>query len=203
MTQLNWKRSIGQIVMANKGCRLLGLTAVRHGAGVSTICRRAATLMATGGAKTLVVCLSEPHASATRHGSEKPTSALRSAIVPSLHGYDLLNCPDSDGLLATLNAVQLRDILDNEFSDYDRIIIDLPPLCDDTSDGLSTAGIATVCDRVLLVCVVGVDHRAELAEAAAILHSSGATLAGVVSNEYKRVDFMDYLRKSRFAQAAQ
>lgn len=206
MSQLNWKRSVGQIVMANKGRRLLGFTAVRRGAGVTTISRRVASTMAAGGEKTLMVCVSELYGRAARNGADNNPAgagALRAEIVPSAHGYDILNGTDGDALMATYSAVQLRDVLDNELAEYARIVLDLPPVCDDASDSISSASFATVCDGVVLVCLLGTDRRSEIAETAAILNSSGAKLAGIVSNEHKQKDFTSNLLQSRFAQAMQ
>lgn len=186
MTLLNWQRSIEHIVVANKGCRVVGLTSVRSGAGVSHIGRGMAKSIAETGARTLVIMLSQMSSA----GSDQPAPAgeLRASIVPSVHGYDIFSGNDSDGRPIALNARELRQALENELAEYDRIILDLPAICEDAGNGLRAVSVAPICDRVLLVCLVGSDRSTEIAEAAALLRGAGAVVSGVIANEYKRVD---------------
>lgn len=188
MTLLNWQRSIEQIVVANKSYRLLGFTSVHRGAGVSLICRHVAQTMAVNGMKTLIITLSDAHASPSWTTSDKPVAsgALRSTIVPSRHGYDVLPGCDSEGRPVAPNIVQLRHVLDTELADYNRIILDLPPISSVAEDGLSTVAVSVVCDRTLLVCAIGSDRKGEVAEALALLRGAGATVTGIVSNELQR-----------------
>ena len=188
MTLLNWQRSIEQIAVANKNCRLLGFASVRPGAGVSLICRRVAKTMAVNGMKTLLVSFSEPptNASAANHDKQDKLSAatiLRANVVPSRHGYDLLPLCGSEGL----NVVLLRNTFESDFADYGRIIFDLPPISHVAADGLSTVAVSVICDRVILVCLVGTDRRGEIAEAVSLLRAAGATVSGLVANEYQVV----------------
>lgn len=189
MTLLNWQRSIEQIVVANKGARVLGFTSIHSGAGVSLICRRVAKTMSVNGMKTLIISISDTPAFAVHSPADRPAAgAISAAIVPSIHGYDCLPGNDIDGRPFASNVIQLRQMIDGELSGYQRIILDLPPISHDASDGLSSVGISAICDRTLLVCVVGTDRRTELSEAVALLRGAGARIAGIVSNEYKRVD---------------
>lgn len=192
MSLLNWQRSVEQIVVANKGFRVLGFTSVRRGAGVSLMCAHVAKTMAVNGMKTLVIALSEAFHGHSWVSADKPVtaSALRAAIVQSKYGYDLLAGCDSEGRPIVSNIVQLRQLLDVEFSDYNRVIIDLPPISHVANDGLSTVAMSVICDRMLLVCAIGSDRKGEVSEAVALLNGAGATLSGVISNEYQRVDPM-------------
>ena len=187
MAQLNSQLSIEQIVVANKSCRLLGLTSVRHGAGVSLICRRVAKTMAVNGMKTLIISLSKTKGNPSWVSSDKPVAAstLRAAIVPSRYGYDLLPAYNSEGRPIALNVMQLRHLIDAELADYNRIVFDLQPLSQVDAEGLSTVAVSVICDRTLLVCAIGTDLRGEVSEAVSILRGAGATLAGIVSNEYR------------------
>lgn len=210
MSILNWQRSVEQIVVANKGFRVLGFTSVRRGAGVSLISAHVAKTMSVNGMKTLVIALSEAHHGHAWVSSDKPVSpsALRAAIVPSKYGYDLLAGSDAEGRPIASNIVQLRQLLDVEFSDYSRIIIDMPPISHVATDGLSTVAVSVICDRMLLVCAIGSDRKSEVSEAVSLLHSAGASLSGIVSNEFNRVDPMQKIlqllpgRRKRAAAAA-
>ncbi len=188
MTLLNWQRSIEQIVFANKGSRVLGFTSIHRGAGVSLICRRVAKVMSMNGMKTLVISVSgAPTFGAATEKSLSP-GALSLAIVPSMHGYDCLPSNDVDGRPLASNVTQLRQLIDGELSGYARIVLDLPPISHTTSSGLSSVGISAICDRTLLVCMIGRDRRTELTEALSLLRGAGAWIAGIVSNEYQHVD---------------
>lgn len=197
---INWQRSIEQIVVASKDCRLLGLTSARRGAGVSLICRRVGKTMAVNGMKTLVVALSEPQGSLLWNAADKPAAAgaVRASIVPSTHGYDLLPAFDAEGRSIAANVVQLRQLLDTELADYTRIILDLPPISQVSADGLSAVAVSVICDRILLVCEIGADRKGEVAEAVSLLRSAGATVSGIVANEHKRVDPWERLSNNRF-----
>lgn len=190
MTLLNWQRSVEQIVVANKNCRLLGFTSVHRGAGVSLISRKVAKTMAANGMSTLIIAMSEMPANPQSRSSDKPVAAgaLRAYIVPATHGYDLLPGCDVDGRPIASNVVQLRQVLDAEFADYDHIILDLPPISHVAADGLSTVAISVICDRTLLVCAIGTDRSGEVAEAVSLLRSAGATVSGIVANEFKRAE---------------
>lgn len=185
MTLLNWQRSIEQIAVANKNCRLLGFASVHPGAGVSLICRRVANTMAVNGMKTLLVSFSElsTNASAVIHDKQDKLSPanLRRNVIPSKHGYDLLPLSGSEGL----NVVLLRNTFEADFADYSRIIFDLPPISHVAADGLSTVAVSVICDRVILVCLIGTDRRSEIAEAVSLLRAAGATVSGLVANEYQ------------------
>lgn len=189
MALLSWQRSIEQIVLTTKGARLLGFTSVRRSTGVSLLCRQVAKASSDAGFKTLLVMLSESQGRGGRGNASKAAAAsLRSYIVPSLNGYDLLPGRDGDARPLDFNAVRLREVLQTELTDYDRIICDLPPVSDETGDGLSAGTTAGMCDSVLLVCCIGEDRWGQVSEAAALLRRVGANVSGVVSNEYKRVN---------------
>jgi Mrp family chromosome partitioning ATPase len=205
MSASNWKRSISHIALANKGFRLIGFTGVSRGAGVSTISRRVACSMADSGEKVLVVSVSEIQGRTVRAagGDAAAAGALRAEIVPSVHGYDLLSGPTSDTLLAALGAVQFRENLDGDLAEYSRVVLDLPPICDESGDSVGSTSFAAICDRVLLVCLLGVDRKAEIAEASAILNGAGAPLSGVVSNEFKHENIIRTFLRSRLVRAMQ
>lgn len=189
MTLLSWHRSIEQIVVANKDCRILGVTSVRVGSGVSLICRRMAKAMAASGAKTLIVNLSLPAESAAGavHGRIP-------SVVPSIHGYDVVSGYDPDGNPTFSNALRLSEMLDTDFSTYARIILDLPPVSGETNEAYSPVTLAPVCDRLNVVCVVGTDTRTELHDAVALLQGAGGSVSAIIANEYKKVDTWTTLR---------
>lgn len=202
MTILTAQRSIEQIAITSKGSRIIGFTSVRHGSGVSTISRSVAKAIAQSGSKTLLVPLAAlQEAPPLVKTDTKAGGHLRASVAPSPHGYHLV--AESSAALKSINAVRLREMLDTEFSDYDRIVMDLAPICDPAAgDGPGTVALSAVCDRLLLVCVIGNDRGREVTEAVSLLRSAGAPLSEIVSNEYARVDFWNVIRRRSKTAAA-
>lgn len=192
MTLLNAQRSIEQIVIANKDCRVLGITSVRRGAGVSLICRGVAKAMAATGEKTLLVCTAQ---SGARTASAQPARPPLASVCVSPQGYGVLSVYSVDKDPLVSNALQLRQLLDTDFVDYSRIIVDLPPVMEEEGDALSVVALAPTCERVLVVCVIGSDGSAELSESVSLVRGAGARVSGIISNEFKRVDPWHKLRR--------
>ena len=187
MTLLNWQRCIEQIVLANQQEKILGLTSARRGAGVSQISRLTAMTIATTGAKTLLVNMSEPGSLVVRYDNTSPMAKdLREHIVSTEHGYDLLAGRHDVVRLAFARLPRLREMLLNEFTDYKHVVIDLPPILEALGGGFNTITAAAICDRLLLVCALGRERRSEVVGVVSLLRSSGIALSGVVSNEHSR-----------------
>jgi Mrp family chromosome partitioning ATPase len=191
MRLLNWQRSIDQIVLTPSAQtnRVLGLTSSRRGSGVSLICRAVAKTLAAAGNRTLLIDLSEAPASraspdAAASGAPPPDNVVRF----DADGYDVCTPLAVAAGAPPLSLPRVRIMLAADFSAYHRIVIDMPPVFDDAESALSPIAMAALCDRLMLVCLIGRDTRTEVLEVASLLHSAGAELAGVVANEYQRVD---------------
>lgn len=183
MSPLSWQRSIEQIVLSGTGRsdRVIGLTSVHSGAGVSLICRHIARTIASSGRSALLIDMSKP----------QPISnpAIREDIATTPYGCDVLAGLAEDGSRALFDDLpRLREMLTTDFAGYDRIVIDMAPIFDNTDTGFNSVAAAAVCDRLFLVCAVGTDSRAEIASAVSLLKGAGVPLSGLISNEYMRVD---------------
>ena len=149
--------------------------------------------MAANGAKTLVVSLSNSHLQ-----EAAPPSARRVAsVIPSAHGYDILPCFDAEGQPVDSNAFHLREAHDKEFAGYERIILDLPPVLDQRANDSSALALAPLCERILMVCVIGETEATELSEAVSLLRGAGGIVSGIISNEYAVRDPWRLLNKLR------
>lgn len=199
MSLLGWQRSIEQIILTSTNARnrVLGLTSVRRGAGVSLVCRHLAKTVGVGGSKALLVDMSEPPESPPINSERQwSVAAIRERIVPSVHGYDLLAGHAGEGDYGLFgNLPRLREMLASEFLDYDRIIVDIPAILDAAETGFNAVAAAAICDRLLLVCAVGTDKRAELSEAVSLLKGAGVAISGVISNEHQRIDAREEIIK--------
>lgn len=197
MNQPNWQRSIEQIVLTatNQRNRVLGLTSLNRGAGVSMICRHLARTFASSGNSALLIDMS--WAQATSGIAVAASSAMfRETIVSSGHGYDVLSVGgEGAGSAVFGNLPRFREMLRTDFADYDRFVIDMPPILETAEAGFSTVAAAAMCDRLMLVCAVGVDKRSEVSSVVSMLKGAGVALSGIISNEYARVDAREQLAK--------
>ena len=192
MSQATWQRSIEQLVLtaARENARVIGLAALKRGAGVSLVCHQLARTIAGGGTKTLFLDTCEVQGEADRVDN---ASAL---ISPSAGGYDIFRAQSNEHRRQLFgSALKVRQLLSTDLAEYGSVIVDLPPLTDETDMVINTTAIASVCDRLLLLCVVGQDTRADLAEAVANLKSAGATPAGIISNERFYIDPRERLQR--------
>jgi Mrp family chromosome partitioning ATPase len=192
MTLVNWQRSIEQIMLSSTDSktRVLGLTSVRRGAGLSLVCRQLARTVAAAEFKTLLVDMSKPRGGVAVDTTRSPApTEVRTSIVPSGDGYDVLRGRAGDEWRSLFGSLpRLRETLGTDLEDYTRIVLDMPPIIDDLDTGINSIALAAICDRLLLVCAVGRDTRSELSKSVALLRGAGITLSGIVSNEQLQVD---------------
>lgn len=181
MTSLSWKRTVEQIALRNRNHRILGITSVATGAGVTLISRLTAKALADSGCRTLVVDLSQ--AVPADSAEAAPTAAtFRNAIAKTQHGFDVLSFGGEDGGRAP-RMVDLHEYLLRDAADYDNVILDVPAVLGNDTGRLSAVTVSAICNATLLVCALGKDKQADVSEVAGLLRGSGSALAGVVSNE--------------------
>jgi Mrp family chromosome partitioning ATPase len=188
MTLARWQNSIEQIMLAavRPQERILGLTSLRPGAGVSLVCHHIARTAAAGEFKTLLLDISEPHTPdgpvrTWRPGHDK----ISNLITPTVGRYDYLKIRTDEATRPLFcNPAKLRSVYRTELEQYALVVVDLPPLLEPSELGPNPVAAAGSCDQVLLLCAVGRDTRSELADAISLVGGAGGKLAGLVSNEY-------------------
>jgi hypothetical protein len=191
MSSLDWTRSIEQIALAatSDAHRIIGIGGMASRSGVSLIGRSLAKALAAGELKTLRVDLHPAPGSDTNPvgpeswapGRSKPQSWIKS--TPD--GYDLLEVrvsPQTRPLFS--NMARLREIFTEEFAEYRRVIVELPPMAETEADAVNPVAVAGACDAVLLVIVVGRDMRPQVTQAVDALRATGVRVSGAIANEY-------------------
>ena len=188
MTLAHWQNSIEQIMLAAVGQqeRVLGLTSLRPGAGVSLVCHHIARTAAAGEYKTLLFDISEPQTRDTPVRTWRPGhERIGNLITPTVGRYDYLKVRTDEATRPLFcNPTRLRSVYRTEFEQYALVVVDLPPLLEPSELGPNPVAAAGSCDQVLLVCAVGRDTRSELAEAISLVGGAGGRLSGLVSNEF-------------------
>ena len=197
MTLARWQNSIEQIMLAAVGQqeRILGLTSLRPGAGVSLVCHYIARTAAAGEFKTLLLDISEPQTRDAPVRSWRPGyDGISNLITSTVGRYDYLKVRTDEATRPLFsNPARLRSVYRTEFEQYALVIVDLPPLLEPTELGPNAVAAAGSCDQVLLVCAVGRDRRSELAEAISLVGGAGGRLAGLVSNEFLYEQPLDHM----------
>jgi Mrp family chromosome partitioning ATPase len=82
------------------------------------------------------------------------------------------------------NTPSFLKCLREDFDDYDRVVLDLPPAAQFADDQINPAAPAAACDALFLVCVRGRVTEAKLQSAVDLIRSAGGALTGAVLNEF-------------------
>ncbi len=194
MTSLNWQRTVEQIALRNRRYRILGLTSVASGAGVSLISRLTAKALAESGCRTLLVDLSQ---AVLAEGNAKAGAMtnIAGAIANSPNGFDILSFSSDDGRKIP-RMVDLRDFLRTDIAGYDNVVLDMPAVLDNDGEKVSAVSISAICDAMLLVCALGKDRRTDIDEVVNLIKGGGTRLVGVISNEgFNKDTFSAALRR--------
>ncbi|MGI9424905.1 MAG: hypothetical protein ACR2PA_17035 [Hyphomicrobiaceae bacterium] len=189
MSRVNWQRTIDQILLTGTGGddRILGLTSVRRVSGVSLVSRYLARTLAADQLQVLLLDLSEAKSALSMDVDGPPDlGSIGEQIVASGQGYDLLvggsSEPDHGALVG---LPRLRGLLRTEFANYARIVIDMPPVLDESALGVNSIAASAMCDRLLLVTRIGRDKRAELTEVLSLLRGAGVRPSALLANKFK------------------
>ena len=189
MSQINWQRTIDQIILTGTGSddRLLGLTSVKRGSGVSLVCRYLARTLAADRMRVLLLDLSEARsASSGAVSNHQNYEFVRDQIITSAHGYDLLSAHGTDSQDGPLvDLPQLRELLGTALSNYSRIVIDMPPLLDGSASGVNAVAAGSMCDRLLIITRIGHDKRGELTDVLSMLRDAGVRPSAILANKFK------------------
>jgi hypothetical protein len=180
-------RSVEQIVLAliRMDVRVIGFIAPHGTSVVSFLSRDVAEMFAKSGVKTLLLETSSGTASYPCYANWLPGDMASTLTVAcSSTGVDrLLTRPTPSAMAAFTNVPLLRKTFSENFSAYQKIIVELPPLLETGSDVVNPLAIGAACDAVLLICERGVSTEAEIIDSVELARSAGVNLAGIVSNE--------------------
>lgn len=188
MNSVSWQRTIDQIILTGTvgDDRVLGITSITRGSGVSLISRALARTLANGRSRVLLVDLSAMPVAHSSQSSDSPLpESISDRIVASGQGYDTVGrgaeCSDDETFI---ELPGLRQSLDAELSKYTHIVLDLPPILNDMPSRINPIAAGAMCDRVVLVTRLGTDKRSELLEALSMLDGANVKPAITLANEF-------------------
>jgi len=188
MHSVNWQRTIDQIILStlSKDDRSIGLTSIRSGSGVSLICRYLAKTLAADRLRVLLLDLSQARTPVHAATKLSQPDALRKRIEPSHQGYDQLVAHSTDpDDTPIIDLPQLRELLRTQLSDYDHIVIDMPPVLNEAASGVNPVTAGGMCDQLLLVTRLKRDNKAELIEVVSMLRDAGIQPSALLTNQFK------------------
>lgn len=163
-----------------KSARIIGIIGVDHDSGVSAAAAALANRYARGRKRALLIDASGL-ASASQKSSDK--HIIASALIADPLGYSRVSLrPCTDELLPMRDIERIKKILNDNFKNFDVVIIDTPPAHDVNGHALPATIVANACDIVLLLCVTANVTRSLIEEACAKLRAVNAPLSGVIIN---------------------
>lgn len=180
-------REVETVFLSTFGQRLrvVGVTSVRSGSGVSTLAAALAERAQRQG-RTLLVGLADPTAAVPAQATEWiPTDAdVAQHAVADPRGFDsLIAAPMPDQSFAFRSSDAMRGMFDRLLEVYDCIVVDLAAMDPRERVAVPVTTICSACDGVVVVCLAGRDTRQGLARAATLLRQASAPLVGVVVND--------------------
>jgi Mrp family chromosome partitioning ATPase len=194
MNTLDWTRNVEQIVLSvmSDDNRIVGIAAIRPGAGASLLCHSLAKTLGDGGLRTLRVDFDPPardpavNAAASDLAPWEPgRTKSKPWIRTTSSGYDLLEVRTTDATRPLFaNMALLRQALAEEFAEYRRVIIEIPPVASAALEAPNPISISGACDAMLLLVVVGRDLRPEVQHAVSSLRRAGVNVSAVVTTSF-------------------
>ncbi len=176
------------LAAADSKARVLGVLSPDRGSGVSTLCRMVAESFACSGVKTLLVDLTQTVV-ASREGCDwwdwVPGKNVAQIVKLDPGGYEILAARPTNITRALFNNVDtLRQIFNNELSEYKAIVVDLPAVLHQREDHINPVAAARACDAVIMMCVTGRTTKQNVNLTVRELGSAGVQLGGTVLNDF-------------------
>ncbi|WP_445505210.1 hypothetical protein [Microvirga sp. G4-2] len=153
--------------------------------GVSAFAALAAGVLARSGQPTLLIDISR---TAQDPASEevwipgRGEAKIRAARTPAdVAQLTVQAGPEVQFLFD--NVGWFRDVLDNDLSSYDYIVLDLAPLFDRPADTVNPFAAAAACDALILVCQRGGVTKERLRSAVDMARATGCRPFGIVMTQ--------------------
>lgn len=130
------------LTLANKPCKIIGLVSIHPNEGKSTVSKNTASLIANQGARVLLIDGDIRNPGLTRACAEDAEAGLVEIITKGMSPENVIRVEETSGLHFIPTVVRLtvshtsdllaspamRALLEDVASQYDYIIIDLPPM---------------------------------------------------------------------------
>ncbi|QTL05150.1 hypothetical protein J5J86_07610 [Aquabacter sp. L1I39] len=180
-------REVESVYLATfgQGSRVVGITSVRSGSGVSVLAAALAERCQRQN-RALLVGLSDPTAAVPAQATQWiPTDEdIASYASADLRGFDsLIAAPTPEQSFSFRNAGAVRAMFDRLLNIYDMIVVDLAAVEPRERVAVPVTTVAAACESVIVVCLAGLDTRPSISRAANVLRQAGAPLQGVVVND--------------------
>lgn len=180
-------REVESVYLATfgQGARVVGITSVRGGSGVSVLSAALAE-RSQRQTRTLYVRLSDPTAAVPAQATAwLPTDEdVEDNVITDQRGFDaLIAVPSPEQSFAFRNALAIRTMLDRLLEVYGAIVVDLAAVEPRERVAVPVTTIASACESVVVVCLAGRDTRAAVNRAASALRQANAPLQGIVIND--------------------
>ena len=183
----DWSRTAEQMMLAavESKIRVLAVTSVHSGSGVSTAARGLAVACARSGRKTLLIDLTATVQPADLAGAWSPGAPLPpDAVRSSDDGLSVLTVvPTSTNRTLFGNVELLQKVFQRDLAGFATIIVELPAVGNEEAERLNPVAAARAADAVVLVALTGLTTRDELSDGTQRLRQVGATIAGIVLND--------------------
>jgi uncharacterized protein involved in exopolysaccharide biosynthesis/Mrp family chromosome partitioning ATPase len=179
-----------RLVMSYRGDshkpKIIGFTGCHHGAGVTRLASGvAAALSRDLDRHVLYVGLERKRVSVATFQKGRPSDPLESEAIAVLNGHQKEICENLTSMVQTGRSASgaglvqgLSDLLPKlETTDYDYIVLDLPPLTP-TSGSIR---LAAQCERVILVAEAEKTPKDDLVQAKALLAAAGTNIFTVLN----------------------
>lgn len=180
-------REVESVYLATfgQGARVVGVTSVRGGSGVSVLSAALAERCQRQ-TRTLLIGLSDPTAAVPAQATTwLPNDAdVAEHVMADPRGFDtLVAAPSPEQSFAFRDAGAIRDMFERLMDVYGAIVVDLAAVEPRERVAVPVTSVASACESVVVVCLAGRDTRPALARAAAALRQANAPLQGLVVND--------------------
>ena len=200
------------LALHDRSPKIIGVVSLLPREGKSTVSKNFASLIASQGAKTLLIDADTRNPALTRAiGCERRQGSQRDTPLPPLDellkyeadsGLQILPCiyAKTDPRVADgLSSAVLRTLVQNSDHSFEYIILDLPPL----GPVVNARGLASAIDGFIFVVAWGATSRGAISTVLAREHSIRNKLLGIVLNKvdmkklkiYEHFDSDDYYRR--------
>ena len=176
-----------------RSSRIIGLVGVDHDSGVTSAAIAVAVRYARGDKRTLLI-----EATGLASASPEPSDQQILASRPSRdrRGFDRVALrPSVQELLPMRDIARLRTLFNEEFSSYQVIIIDIPPVRDTSGHALPATIIANACETVLLICLTATVTRTLIEDACSALRAVNAPIAAIIINRREQPTLGDEIAR--------
>jgi Mrp family chromosome partitioning ATPase len=178
-----WASSAEQIAISQiiKGTRLLGFVSPTADSSTSLLAKMVAEAMGRAELKILLANLNTTQtvvrdsAAVTVSEPWQPIWGDANRLIDVLTANvtaETRSIFNNNGWLASFFAEQLRT--------YSTIVLDLPPLLDESKNRLSPLAAASICQAVILTCPTASVTRPQLANSLRLLESADVNVIGLV-----------------------